>query len=434
MSPSLLLASASVVDSPGTWLPWLLVGLLLGLALLQWRRSHALAVLVRQAQLRLREMSGAASMTSSATSRQSPERSLETNLTKLESHLRASKDAAEQNERLLYTLMDAAPMAVLLLEEVGTIAYSNEAARALFFEGRPLGQVNFLTLLERAPAPLRDAVLDAEDRLFTVDQAGTAESYHLAKRHFSLSGTTFTLLMVKHLTRELRRQEVDVWKRLIRVLTHELNNSLAPVSSLVHSARALLKLGKTERLDTVFETIEERALHLRDFVEGYARFARLPPPRREHVNLAVFLEQIALLSPRARVQPAGIASAYFDKGQLEQVLINLLKNALESESPEAEIELSSAVEADGTTRFEVVDRGQGMSEQVLESAMLPFFSTKERGSGLGLALCREIIEAHGGSILLENRSGGGLRVTCTLPGFTRPAPAEGGKLTLSHLT
>ena len=348
--------------------------------------------------------------------------------------LRDRQRSAEQSEQLLYTLIDAAPMAILLLEDAGEIEYANETARLLFFEGRTLERVNFLSMLGEAPAPLREAVLDVQDRLFTVDAGGPPETYHLAKRHFELHGKTHTLLMVKHLTRELRRQELDIWKKLIRVVGHELNNSLAPISSLVHSARLMLKSGETGKFERVFSTIEERARHLQDFVESYARFARLPNPRREQVDLSDFLGHIQAFVPDARIErpPAG-ARGYFDRSQLEQVIINLLKNASEAGGPIDAVTLEMQALPDGATRIVVADRGPGMTQEVLENAMLPFYSTKERGSGLGLALCREIVEGHGGTLRIENRTGGGLEVTCILPGRERVEPPSRAKLTLSHL-
>ena len=277
-------------------------------------------------------------------------------------------------------------------------------------------------------------MLDAEDRLFTVDVEGATETYHLAKRHFELDGKAHTLLMVKHLTREFRRQEIDIWKKLIRLLSHELNNSLAPITSLVHSARLITKPDPTGKLDRVFCTIEERAHHLQGFVEGYAKFARLPQPRREHVSMADFLRHIESLAPYARIEgPVASTMAYFDRSQLEQVMINLLKNAQEAGGPPEAVTLETTVAHNGVTRFVVSDRGPGMSAQVLENAMLPFYSTKERGTGLGLALCREIVEAHRGSIRVENRPDGGLSVTCELPGHEPPPNASTAKLTLSRL-
>lgn len=351
----------------------------------------------------------------------------------LRKQLDERRRSAEQSEQLLHTLIDEAPMAILLLEDTGEIEYVNESARGLFFEGKDVQKENFLALLGDAPAPLREAVLDLQDRLFTVDVDHTPETYHLAKRHFELHGRTHTLLMVKHLTRELRRQEIDVWKKLIRVLSHELNNSLAPITSLVHSARVITNAAQSDQLDRVFSTIEERAKHLQDFVESYARFARLPNPKREHINLGELLRHIEALAPEIRVVTVPTATAYFDRSQLEQVIINLFKNAKEAGGPSDAITLDVSVSKDGTTTIQVADRGPGMSEQVLANAMLPFYSTKERGSGLGLALCREIIEAHGGVIRLSNREGGGLVVTCVLPGFERREVAAAARLTLSRL-
>jgi two-component system nitrogen regulation sensor histidine kinase NtrY len=348
--------------------------------------------------------------------------------------LRDRQRSAEQSEQLLHTLIDAAPMAILLLEDAGGIEYANETARLLFFEGRTLERANFLSMLGEAPAPLREAVLDVQDRLFTVDTGGPPETYHLAKRHFELHGKTHTLLMVKHLTRELRRQELDIWKKLIRVVGHELNNSLAPITSLVHSARVMTAAGDAGKLERVFSTIEERARHLQDFVESYARFARLPQPRRERLDLGEFLAHIETLAPYARVErpPAGV-TGYFDRSQMEQVIINLLKNAHESGGPADAISLEVQTAPDGATAIVVADGGPGMTEEVLENAMLPFYSTKERGSGLGLALCREIVEAHGGTIRIENRAAGGLEVKCLLPGVTRVETPQQAKLTLSRL-
>lgn len=341
--------------------------------------------------------------------------------------------SAQQSEQLLHTLMDEAPMAILLLEDAGAIEYVNESARRLFFEGKNVLGDNFLALLGDAPEALREAVLDVQDRFFTVEAGSESESYHLAKRHFELHGRTHTLLMVKHLTRELRQREIDVWKKLIRVLSHELNNSLAPITSLVHSARVITSSVHSNKLERVFATIEERTKHLQDFVESYAKFARLPNPKREHVNLGDFIRHVSSIAPEVQVTSVPLATAYFDRSQLEQVLINLLKNAKEAGGRPEDISLDVHVAKDGAATFRVEDRGTGMSEQVMANATLPFYSTKERGSGLGLALCREIVEAHGGVIRLENREGGGVAVTVTLPGFERRELAATAKLTLSRL-
>jgi two-component system nitrogen regulation sensor histidine kinase NtrY len=198
------------------------------------------------------------------------------------------------------------------------------------------------------------------------------------------------------------------------VIAHELNNSLAPITSLAHSGRLLAGEPPEPRLARVFDTIGERAAHLATFIDGYARFAKLPRPRPEPVAWAPFLARLegTMAFRLEGALPAEPGS--FDARQLEQVMINLLKNAAESGSPPDEITVAVQRAAAGF-RIEVADRGTGLSESTLRDALLPFYSTKPTGSGLGLTLCREIVEAHGGRLSLANRAGGGALVTVWLP-------------------
>jgi nitrogen fixation/metabolism regulation signal transduction histidine kinase len=329
-------------------------------------------------------------------------------------------------------IVDSAPTAIIVYRDSGVISYANAAARDLFFEGAPAAGSNLLTLLGRAPEPLRKALLGGRDDLFTVDQEGERETYHLAKRVFEVGDDPHTILLVKHLTQELNRAEVEIWKRLIRVISHELNNSLAPVSSLMHSARILVKgSADEEKLVRVFDTVGGRMDHLKMFLEGYARFARMPAPRRERVAWASFLEQIRTLHPEIRLGTPPGTPGHFDPAQMQQVLINLIKNAEEAGSARQDVALDVEETEEGF-RVTVGDRGKGMSDEVLRSALLPFYSTKERGSGLGLPLCREIIEAHGGRLRIQSREGGGTLVTCMLPRTESRALTSRARLTLTR--
>ncbi len=349
--------------------------------------------------------------------------------------LAASLDVARREgatrERLLATVVESAPLAILLLDATGTMLLTNAASRALFFEGRDATGENLLTMLGDAPAPFREALLGGEDALFSVGEEGDVETYHLSKRSLELGGEGLSLVLVRPLGRELQRQEVAVWKKLLRVVSHELHNSLAPISSLSHSARLIAKTPeKLPQLDKVFATIEERVLHLTEFLQGYVDLARLPEPRRAHVAWGEVLGAVQAAHPSVTVHlvstPAR-GTGYFDRRQIGQVIDNLIKNAKEASSDAAPITLDVEPGEGGWTLF-VRDRGAGMSPEVLKSALLPFYSTKERGTGLGLALCREVIEAHGGRIQLRNREGGGLEVACFLPGSDRPTA------TISRLT
>jgi nitrogen fixation/metabolism regulation signal transduction histidine kinase len=328
--------------------------------------------------------------------------------------LREQRQNLAQRELLLDTVVQNTPVALVLTDSSGRVAYANIAARHLFNEGRSLNGLHFGTLIAAMPEALRKATEGTEDALFSVEMDGSEETFHLSQRAFRLQGRPHRLQLFRRMTRELSRQEVAAWKRVIRVVSHELNNSLAPISSLAHSGAELARRGDVQRLPGVFATIGERARHLHGFIDGYARFAKLPAPRTVAVEWKPFLDALALHCRFQLASSVPAQSAWFDPVQIEQVLINLVKNAHESGSAPEGVTLSLTM-VGHELRIEVADRGPGMSEAVLAQALLPFYSTKRSGTGLGLALAREISEAHGGRIALANREDGGLRVTLLLP-------------------
>jgi two-component system, NtrC family, nitrogen regulation sensor histidine kinase NtrY len=319
-----------------------------------------------------------------------------------------------QRELLLDTVIQSSPLSLVLTDAGERVVYSNVAARELLHGGRKLEGLDFTGVLADAPPPLREALAAGGDTLFTMEVGGEAQVYHFSQRAFRLNARPHRLVLLKQLTRELAAQEVAVWKRVIRVIAHELNNSLAPINSLAHSGRLLTQAPDTAQLTRVFDTIGERAAHLATFIDGYARFAKLPRPRPSTVSWSQFLARLEGTMPFRFDGPAPEGVASFDASQLQQVMINLLKNAAESGSAPEEITVSVRPAGSGF-RLEVADRGAGLSEGALRDALLPFYSTKATGTGLGLTLCREIIEAHGGRLSLTNRQGGGALVTVWLP-------------------
>ena len=343
-----------------------------------------------------------------------------------------------QRELLLDTVIQTTPLVMVLTNSSGRVVYSNVAARQLFHDGRKLEGLDFPTLLSDVPTPLREALNfspmpaagptpaagpgPAGDSLFTMDVAGEPQVYHLSQRGFHLNAQGHRLILLKQLTRELAAQEVTIWKKVIRVIAHELNNSLAPIASLGHSGRLLAQDLSHAQLERIFTTISDRTAHLTSFIDGYARFAKLPRPRLAPVTWRDFFARLEGTAAFRIEGPLPERPANLDVSQLEQVMINLLKNAAESGASPESITVAIHDARDGAQGqgqgfvVEVADRGSGLAEHVLRDALLPFYSTKPTGTGLGLTLCREIIEAHEGRLSIANRDGGGALVTLWLPG------------------
>jgi two-component system, NtrC family, nitrogen regulation sensor histidine kinase NtrY len=347
-------------------------------------------------------------------------RQLVTAYNELGGKLRSQRQDLYQRELLLDTVIQASPLALVLTNATGTILYGNLAARQLLFAGRKLEGLAFSPLLDALPAALREALEDNRDRLFTASIGDESQVFHVSHRQFLLNGQPHRLRLLKQLTREVNAQEVATWKRVIRVIAHEINNSVAPIASLAQSGQRLALQPDSAQLTRVFGAIEERMQHLSEFVEGYSRFAKLPKPRPAHVSWHRFLDSLQAVAPFATDGIVPGETGWFDESQLEQVMINLLKNAVEAGSP-ATSTVVSVHAARGGWSVEVRDRGSGMSPDVLQNSLLPFYSTKPAGSGLGLTLCREIVEAHGGSFEAGNRTDGeeGAVIRFWLP----PAPA-----------
>lgn len=328
--------------------------------------------------------------------------------------LREQRTRLVQRELLLDTMLQNTPVAMLLFDPGGRVVYANLAARQLLHDGRRMEGVAQGALLAAAPEPLREAVARGGDGLFAIERGDEEEIYYLARRSFRLNGRAHELFVLRRLTAELRRQEVRTWKKVIRVISHELNNSLGPIASLAQSGSDLVRLGEYDQLERAFDTIAERARHLELFIQGYAHFAKLPAPRPQSVSWRDFFDRLRQQLPFDLDAALPGASARFDPPQVEQAVLNLLRNARESGSPLEQVHVRLRRLPDALS-IDVCDRGPGMSEAVLSQALLPFYSTKRGGTGLGLALVREIAEAHGGRVTLNNREGGGLQVSVILP-------------------
>jgi len=228
---------------------------------------------------------------------------------------------------------------------------------------------------------------------------------------FRQDGVPHRLLVVENLTRTLREEEVQAWKRLVRVIGHELNNSLAPIRSIAGSLLQLIgrePLAEDWREDARrgLGVIESRAAALTRFMEAYSRLARLPPPAMGRVDVASWIRRAAAMETRVAVatEPGPAATIQGDSDQLDQALINLIRNAAD-----ASLDRGGAVAVGWAVKgeyIEVVVRDEGVGLPNTANLFVPFFTTKPGGSGIGLVLSRQIAEAHGGDLALRNRREG----------------------------
>jgi signal transduction histidine kinase len=229
-------------------------------------------------------------------------------------------------------------------------------------------------------------------------------------------------LLLADVSQPLREEEQAAWKRLIRVLGHELSNSLAPIKSIAGSLLARAdQIGGDQ--DTVRDfrrglgVVESRADSLHRFVQSYRILAQLPPPHVKPVLVQPLVERVALLDQRVAIEldPGPAATLHADPDQLEQMLINLLKNAVDASLANGGKPVRIGWQfADSMVEVFVEDSGLGIANS--ENLFVPFYTTKPAGSGVGLALAQQIARAHGGEIRLVNREDGeGARATVRLP-------------------
>ncbi len=318
--------------------------------------------------------------------------------------LRDQRFAAVDAAKLLQTVIAEIDLAVFTFDEQRRLRLVNRAGERLLAQPAPrlLGQ----DAAELGLAPALDG-----PAIHTFERAFPGQFGRWLCRHssFRAAGLPHHLLVLSDLSQALRDEERLAWQRLIRVLGHELNNSLAPIKS---TAGTLLGLLRREQLydgwradaERALLLIGERAEALNRFVAGYSRLARLPAPHLTPTPLRPLVARVAAFENRLAVQvlPSPEITVHADPDQLEQLLINLVKNAVEASlETRGQVAVSWQVHA-LALELEVQDEGPGLANTA--NLFVPFFTTKPGGTGIGLVLSRQIAEAHGGTLVLANRS------------------------------
>jgi len=339
--------------------------------------------------------------------------------------LREQRLAFEEKSALLAKVIAALDIAVIAFDAKRALRLANPAAERLL--GAPFAGLDGRSAEDLG---LGDWLEIVEPQLIERSFPGASGRWEVRRAQFREGGRPHDLLVITDLSRTLREEERLAWQRLLRVLGHELNNSLAPIRSM---AATLSKLIATEPLATDWREdagnalgiIGDRAEALARFMARYTALARLPPPHPAPASFDELARRTARLEQRIAVQVEEGPSVrlVIDADQIEQALINLIQNGTDAALPTGgDVRLRWRLEG-GALIVEVIDGGPGLPPS--ENLFVPFFTTKRGGSGIGLVLARQIVEAHGGSLTLENRDGARgciarLRLPATFAPVTRP--------------
>ena len=346
----------------------------------------------------------------------------------------AVRSNQEMELRRLRALIDHTPIPLLTIHGDDTITLQNNSARRMFGSAqvarlkdlRQFG-VSFYTAVDEAVPGNRELVS------FSVD--GVEYKLTLATSENIVAGEAIRLVSLQDIQSELDMTQADAWQDLVRVLTHEIMNSITPVRSLATTAAEVVEdiAAKTESdspirddiddLRDALSTLQKRSNNLMEFVNSYRQLTRLAPPEKKRMPIRQLFESVAKIAaaewPDSKqmltydVDPEGL-DVYADQVLLEPVLLNLLRNAwqatLNTDNPK--IEMQGRFNSRGNVVIDVSDNGPGVPDDLTRKIFVPFFTTKEQGSGVGLALARQVMTAHGGYIRLA-QDGTGARFTLT---------------------
>ena len=318
--------------------------------------------------------------------------------------LRLQRVGAFEATALLRTIMAEIDVAIFTFDPDQRLRLVNRAGENLL--RKPIDKL----LGRRASELGLQVCLDADqDTPLTLAFPGGFGRWGVRRSSFREHGLPHELVVLTDLSRTLREEERNAWQRLVRVLGHEMNNSLAPIKSIAGSLETLIRRDPPppdwrDDARSGLTVIAARAESLSRFMQAYARLAKLPPPQKENVDLAEIIRRAASLETRlpVKVEAGPAVSISADGAQIEQLLINILHNAVD-----ASLETGGNVfvgwrEAGECVEVFVQDEGPGIMNAT--NLFVPFFTTKPGGSGIGLALSRQIAEAHGGSLTLANRA------------------------------
>ncbi len=333
-------------------------------------------------------------------------------LSSLSQNLQVSKTRYDQQMFLLYGLIEQLESPVLILDQNDQLQHANPAVSHLF-------SVPWQTLKQK---PAQKLGLEKRDRFWHFDDNNPLNMGHkwqIRQSEFKENNNNYQLLMLNNISQELQKNEQQAWQNIIRILNHEVRNSLTPISALSQNLLEMPDLSP-EQCQQAIKIIDSRSNNLLAFIDSYSDLAKLPEPTLREFDLTELLQGIASLVQKVSLNLVEPMIINADEGQLEQVLLNLIKNSKEAQrstdKTAEEIEVQ-VVKTELQVIIKVIDQGCGIANS--DNLFVPFYTTKETGSGIGLALSRQIINNHQGELTLANRTDltnlSGAVATITMP-------------------
>ena len=344
----------------------------------------------------------------------------------LEELIREVNDLAATLHAQRLGAVEAAALLSKVMEEIGVAVFTFDVDHRLKLLNR--GAARLLAIpSERAIGEtaeslgLADFLKDGAPQLLDASFPGGAGRWEIRRSSFRQEGLPHQLLVLSDITRALREEELQAWQRIVRVIGHEINNSLTPIKSISGSLQSQLRQQNRspdweEDLAHGLAIIGSRSESLSRFMTAYARLARLPQPRLQSVDIGTLVRRVAGLETRIAVaiKSGTPVTVSVDADQIEQALINLIRNAADASLETGGGVAITWVRLPAHVELQIEDEGPGLSNT--SNLFVPFFTTKPGGSGIGLVLSRQIAEAHGGSLQLDNRvSGRGCVAQVRLP-------------------